>query len=312
MKIISIGDPDSGLVHGYRHLRESGVRQSSRGGNVLVAPTPVITEWLVPQNRVSLDVVRDANPFFHLYEAFWMLSGSRDGKELDHFVKDFSERYGESDGTIHGAYGWRWRNHFEIEQVTAVIHRLNEDPDSRQAVISMWDPDQDFFGQWKDRPCNTHIYFRRRGNYLDMTVCCRSNDIYWGCYGANAVHFSILQEYIAVQLGCNIGVYYQFSNNFHIYESMEEKALKCELRRSFPTITPLFVKDERRLDFDLQCIRHREWGRLKCLFLKTYVAPMMEAFDLRKSDPDGALALLTPKLSDWHEAGYNWIRRRMK
>jgi hypothetical protein len=53
--------------------------------------------------------------------------------------------------------------------------------------------------------------------HLDMTVCCRSNDLIWGAHGANAVHFSVLQEYVAARVGCEVGTMYQLSNNYHAY-----------------------------------------------------------------------------------------------
>jgi hypothetical protein len=52
-----------------------------------------------------------------------------------------------------------------------------------------------------------------------MTVFCRSNDLIWGAYGANAVHMSILQEYVACGLARPVGHYWQVSNNYHVYES---------------------------------------------------------------------------------------------
>lgn len=51
-----------------------------------------------------------------------------------------------------------------------------------------------------------------------MTVANRSNDIIWGCYGANAVHMSMLQEFVANALGIPVGLYNQVSNDWHIYE----------------------------------------------------------------------------------------------
>ncbi len=54
---------------------------------------------------------------------------------------------------------------------------------------------------------------------LDMTVTCRSNDAVWGAHGANAVHFSMLQEYMAGRIGVAMGTMYQFSNNYHGYVS---------------------------------------------------------------------------------------------
>jgi hypothetical protein len=69
----------------------------------------------------------------------------------------------------------------------------------------------------KDIPCNTHVYFKVRDGKLRMTVCNRSNDLIWGAYGANVVHFSMLQEYVAGHLGLECGEYVQFSDSLHVY-----------------------------------------------------------------------------------------------
>jgi thymidylate synthase len=53
--------------------------------------------------------------------------------------------------------------------------------------------------------------------YLNMSVFNRSNDLVWGMLGANAVHFSILQEYLAARLGLEVGVYNQMTTNLHAY-----------------------------------------------------------------------------------------------
>jgi hypothetical protein len=78
--------------------------------------------------------------------------------------------------------------------------------------------------------CNTHAYLRiNRGpvdhtgdhteDVLDFTVCSRSHDVIWGLYGANAVHFSVLQEYLAARLDVGVGTMTTLSNNYHLYES---------------------------------------------------------------------------------------------
>ncbi len=56
-----------------------------------------------------------------------------------------------------------------------------------------------------------------------MIVYNRSNDIIWGAYGANAVHFSYLLEYMAARLEVPVGKYYQVSNNFHAYKATLDK-----------------------------------------------------------------------------------------
>ena len=45
----------------------------------------------------------------------------------------------------------------------------------------------------------------------------------WGALGANAVHMSILQEYIASRIGASVGIYTQFSNNLHAYTEVLKK-----------------------------------------------------------------------------------------
>lgn len=130
--------------------------------------------------------------------------------------------YSDDSQTLNGAYGFRWRHHFASDQIQWVIQHLGADQDSRRAVIVMWDPSVDMHGcnvGSKDVPCNTTVYFRRdaKTKALNMTVSNRSNDIVWGCYGANAVHMSMLHEFVADSLHWEVGTYVQFSNNWHVY-----------------------------------------------------------------------------------------------
>lgn len=253
LKAMVVRNVCDALPMGIAQIQQYGRRERSRGGDVLVLPGPMITETSRPTERVLFSAVRDANPFFHLAESMWMLAGQQDARPLDVFVGDFSKRFAEDGGVMHGAYGHRWRHHFLFDQLNYVCEALYADPTTRQVVLTMWDPSTttlpvdrgngdvgedlyggaDLTGVWKDRPCNTHAYFRVRfepsqtvdgdsngggwDKFLDMTVCCRSNDIIWGAHGANAVHFSILQEYVAARTGCQVGVMVQLSNNYHAY-----------------------------------------------------------------------------------------------
>jgi thymidylate synthase len=216
MDVIRARNVNGAYRQGIALLRRKGELQQSRAGEVLVVPNPVTTIYQRPMERVLFDPGRDANPFFHLGEALWMLAGRNDATWLNRFVKDFSSRFAEEDGHQHGAYGFRWRVHFEMEgggppsgwfcgpdQLETIIELLKRDPTDRRIVLTMWDPVADLAANKKDIPCNTHAYLRVRQQVdpqsvglmpvLDITVCCRSNDAIWGAYGANAVHFSVLQ-----------------------------------------------------------------------------------------------------------------------
>lgn len=147
-----------------------------------------------------------------------MLAGQNRVEWLLQFNSQFGQ-FAEDDGTQYGAYGYRWRKHHGFDQLSALVTAL-EKVNNRRAVLQMWDAVYDMGESRKDVPCNTHAYFYNDGNKLDMTVCCRSNDMIWGAYGANVVHFSILQELIASELGVAQGKYYQMSNNFHLYTEL--------------------------------------------------------------------------------------------
>jgi hypothetical protein len=204
---------------GLGHLKDYGEWHETRTGKVLEYPGPVVTQYKCPRERVLFSPIRDANPFFHLFEAFWMLGGQED---VD-YVKFFNKRmmdYSDDGWRLNGAYGYRWRRYFHSDQLDQVVSHLIDNPASRRAVVSMWDPEdlERAIADYSDVPCNTHIYFKRKYDKLNMTVLCRSNDVIWGVYGANAVHFSILQEYIASQIGIEIGNYYHVSDSYHAYE----------------------------------------------------------------------------------------------
>lgn len=219
MRVLYANHPDQGLSQAINHLIAYGVPNESRNGPVLRFPTPVTTVWTEPTHRVSVSHVRDANPFLHLMEAMWMLAGRNDVETVSYYAKQMAE-YSDDGKTLNAAYGYRWRKHFGHDQLDEVVEILKKDPASRQAVVQIWDH-QDLVSSTKDRACNTQVLFEIQSGSLNMTVFNRSNDTIWGCYGANVVHFSFLQEYMANRIGVDVGVYYQVSNNLHLYTEFE-------------------------------------------------------------------------------------------
>lgn len=225
MYVIKCSSPDEGLAETLATLLRSGpVETSSRNGPVLKFKTPVTIVNENPRNRVSFSPVRDCNPFLHLFESLWMLAGRNDVAFLRYFTEQMTA-YSDDGVVLNGAYGHRWINHFNIDQIhDFVIPELRANPDSRRCVLSMWDGHREpklLTGPGTlDSPCNLQVVFSREGQDFDqlrMTVFNRSNDIVWGTFGANIVHFSILQEYVACALGLEVESYYQVSNNMHLY-----------------------------------------------------------------------------------------------
>lgn len=229
--VVRARNVNDALPTGLWRLKTSGVTDASRNGRVLANLVPVVTVYSHPSERVLFAEVRDANPFFHFFESLWMLAGRDDVQFPAHFAANIAS-FSDDGEKIAGAYGQRWRQRFGYDQLQMIISELKANPQSRRCVLSMWDANGNdgvasgtvietdlwlAMNGGKDVPCNTQCYFDTLGGKLNMTVTCRSNDAIWGCYGANMVHFSMLLEYVAGATGIPMGVYRQFSNNFHIY-----------------------------------------------------------------------------------------------
>jgi Thymidylate synthase len=362
MHVIHAPNPDSALASGVAYLTAVGEPRESRNGPTLVAPGPVTTVFTRPMSRVSHSALRDANPFFHLMEALWMLAGRNDVALPAHFAKNMS-MFSDDGFTLNGAYGFRWRAHFKYDQLDEIVAGLRADPTSRREVLAMWDggyetveTKQDFgmrsdllktrgdpgrqIAPSKDVPCNTHAYFSIVNGALDMTVCNRSNDIVWGAYGANVVHFSFLLEYMAGRLGVPVGRYFQVSNNYHAYITrpdtirlFENGGLTIDTDPPLSTIMPLFdttpVEGDElgRFDRAVQALvaNHGlppvESNGMRTppleppqssRFLQMVVVPMGIAHALHAAGlTETAIKILADSTIDWHVAGRAWLQRRL-
>ncbi len=322
-QVITARNVNSALSDGLWYLKVAGVSETTRVGKVIVAPGPVIVEYQKPCERVLFSAARDANPYFHFFEALFFLAGRNDLAFLLQFNSRFHE-FSDDGVTLHGSYGYRWR-HWKSRQVQdqleLLIGHLKRNPESRRAVLTMWNPELDLDTEVKDAPCNTACYFDCRGGVLNMTVCNRSNDLLWGLAGANAVHFSVLLEYMAAHIGIPIGVYRQFSNNFHAYTEMpgypsiDPAVIGEDDRYVSGEVTPFpLVQDPTQFDLEIYKFMSDPSGDtlFKEPFFDVVASPMYASWKQHKlKNRKEALANAKAiEASDWRIVTINWLQRR--
>lgn len=152
----NVNDAFYQVVRGVHYGDISTVRTSSRVGDVLQVKEPVMLTYEKPRQRVLLNPARDANPFFHLFESLWMLAGRNDVAPLAFYSSKIAAMASDDGRTFNGAYGYRWR-HAEnvvwnsggdalserVDQLSILIEHLRSKPDSRRAVLQMWDIEND-------------------------------------------------------------------------------------------------------------------------------------------------------------------------
>lgn len=299
--------------------------EPTRNGPALVFPEPVVTTYACPLERVLFHPGRDCNPIFHLLESIWILAGRRDVAFLQQFNSKIGQ-YSDDGKVFNAAYGYRLRKHFGRDQLVEVIQLLRRDPGTRQAVLQIWDQ-ADLTKKTKDKACNVEVIFDTRGGHLNMTVMNRSNDLWYGAYGANAVHFSILQEFVACSIGMRTGVYRQISNNLHLYTELYDAKKYLSMppdassydHYSAGTARPSplmlngeyksFLQDCERFcndPFDPRAVYVHP-------FLKHVAEPMAMVSRVRKTGAGDGKGYAAKILSeDWRRATMEWIVRRDK
>lgn len=295
--------------------------EQTRNGPALVYPEPVTTIYRKPCERVLFNPTRDCNPIFHLMESIWMLAGRKDVGFLTLFNRRMSD-FSDDGVEFNAAYGYRWRHHFGFDQIAEVIKVLHTDPASRQAVVQIWDS-ADLGKATKDKACNTQIIFDTRGGVLNMTVYNRSNDIWWGAYGANAVHFSFLQEFVSHALGMSCGVYRQVSHNLHLYVGLYDALEFLDMPPhphdggSYDVVSPMpimFSDDWQSFLQDCEQFCRDPFNDSHIYaheFFNTVAYPMAMISRSRRSKVgDGTEWADLVAAEDWKLAAHNWIAKR--
>lgn len=106
-------------------------------------------------------------------------------------------------------------------QVDWLINRLRENPHTRSATITMFEPltDEGYI------PCVSLLDFQQTGGKLNMTAYCRALD--FGCKAyANLVMLYLIQKEITEKVGMEIGRMTLIVKSAHFYLRDEEKAMK--------------------------------------------------------------------------------------
>ena len=173
----------------------------------------VLLEITNPRARISRTETR-GKPFSCLGELFWYLSKTNDL----HFIKYYIPAYKKfADGDrIYGGYGPRLFNWKCTNQLRTITDILRRNPDSRKAVIQLFDA-IDLLEPHKDIPCTSTLQFTLRERHLHLLANMRSNDVYLGL-PHDVFCFTMLQELVARSLSVDIGTYKHAVGSLHLYD----------------------------------------------------------------------------------------------
>jgi thymidylate synthase len=213
---------------------------------------------ILPGLTFQIDIEKEGFPVLTLRknpikspiaEQVWFMTGEKDTNFLRKYTKMWDE-FIEKDGTITSAYGYRWRHHFDRDQLNQLVEHLKEEPHSRQGVVITWDPaDDGLYGKGlkatykKNAPCPFAFTVNIVGGRLHFHNIVRSNDMMLGC-PFDTFGFSLLMCALAQKLGVKPGIYTHSISNAHIYDNHYEGAKELIKRTNdHPNIFPRFPEN---------------------------------------------------------------------
>lgn len=128
------------------------------------------------------------------------------------------------DGKFDYTYSERIHNYNGLNKI---IKELKDNPDTRQAILSIWDPsDIQNIGGKKRVPCSIYYQFLLRNGQLDIIYNQRSADAYTH-FGNDVWQAWKLMSFVADHLEVSRGFLYHNIGSLHVYNKDVEKLRKC-------------------------------------------------------------------------------------
>jgi thymidylate synthase len=147
----------------------------------------------------------------------WMMSASDRASDIA-FYQPRAATFSDDGLTIPGSsYGRRILSPRPgLNQLAGVIERLKQDPNTRRAFLSIYQP-EDAVRTSRDIPCLLSLGYHIRDGRLHATTYMRANNAY-SLFPYNFFEFSLLAEMIAAELGIEVGPFTHSVASMHIYE----------------------------------------------------------------------------------------------
>lgn len=202
------------FVYFYNEINDNGV---VFGDTKALFNVGFTLEHPKQKNINVLNPNRNFNLQYAEAEWQWYLSGDSSIDKLGEIngsIPPIWETMADSDRKVRSNYGWQWERNHQLDKVVAM---LKTNPETRQAVISIYDG-KEISTYSKDTPCTYAVQFTILDNKLHMAVLMRSNDLWFG-FCNDQYCFASLQELVSERLSIELGTYYHFAHNLHLYNN---------------------------------------------------------------------------------------------
>lgn len=192
--------------------------QNSRDGSVVSEVINAISVISDPTRCILKSKIRNLPIRYAIGEALWYLSGNNSLKEIQKFSNGW-DRMSDDGLTVNSNYGYCIKKKFGFDQWEYVKSLLQNDCETRRAVIHIKEPSSK---ESKDVNCTVCLQFFIREGKLHLTSYMRSNDMWIG-FPFDVFQFTCMQVLMSMELGVELGEYTHISASLHLYKRDYEK-----------------------------------------------------------------------------------------
>jgi len=153
------------------------------------------------------------------HELLWFLKGDTNVKYLNENGVRIWNEWADKNGDLGHIYGYQWRSWpapsgQSIDQISKVIHNIQQNPDSRRHVVSAWNVSD--LDNMALPPCHILFQFYVANGRLSCQLYQRSADIFLGV-PFNIASYSLLTMMLAQVCGLKPGEFIHTLGDAHIY-----------------------------------------------------------------------------------------------
>jgi thymidylate synthase len=171
-----------------------------------------------------------------VHELLWFLSGSTNISYLKSHGVSIWDEWADANGELGPVYGYQWRSWptpsgESIDQLTELMARLRQDPDSRRLIVSAWNVAD--LSKMALAPCHAMFQFYVAEGRLSCQLYQRSADLFLGV-PFNIASYALLTHMVAQQADLEPGDFIWTGGDCHLYNNHLEQAREQLRREPYP------------------------------------------------------------------------------
>ena len=214
-----------GYLDLLRQVRTQGVPKGDRTGTGTLALFGHQMRFdlsagfpLVTTKKIHLPAV--------VHELLWFLRGDTNTRYLREHGVTIWDEWADAQGELGPIYGHQWRSWGaadgrQIDQISAALQLLRNNPDSRRIIVSAWNVGE--LEQMALQPCHALFQFFVAGGRLSCQLYQRSADVFLGV-PFNIASYALLTHMLAQQCELQPGEFIWTGGDCHLYQNHFEPA----------------------------------------------------------------------------------------